>query len=569
MSYLLEALGRGLLGQLTDAFESHLPGGETDQDTVEDAAVIAAPALTLQAGLRMGMHYLRSLRLADARRTFEQLLELAPNKLQPALGLACVYDELGQSVETLRYLTMAQAHDPLDPSIAFALGYCLERSGNPDAAVASYRRAIELCPRLRNGYERLAAVEIQQRRFSEAIYWYERLVELEPGDLDVLLTLGSLHLHAGESERGIERFQRALLVDPDASDETDESLDKLCASDDADEALSAMECVVRRYPGVPEFRLRLGDMYRKAGDADRAMEEYRTAVELEPNLLEASVKFGTQLLRMGRYADAAQQFNRAVELNDRLMTAFVGLGVAQHEAGRKQEALATFDLAASLEPNTTLLYSEAARLQLRAAENEQALSEEKASDGTTIFASADDGVDETDFLNDTIRRHEQVLLNKPHYADLHYRHGLLLRQVGRYREAIQAFRNALTINPNYLKALIKLGVCLKEAGADEEAIEIFRRALILDTKFVDVHYQLGLLFAQRSQFDLAVEHFEHAVAGNSSSVAFRQNLALALQNIGMVDRAAETWKSICEMSRESQPLMRRRESVLRKLAERK
>lgn len=569
MSYLLEALGRGLLGQLSDAFESHLPTVDADIDEIESISTANTSAQTLQAGVRMGMHYLHSLRLADARRTFEQLLELTPNKLQPALGLACVYDELGQNNETLRYLTMAQAHDPLDPSIAFALGYCLERAGNTDAAVASYRRAIELCPRLRNGYERLAAVEIQQRRFGEAIHWYERLVELEPGDLDVLLTLGSLHLHAGETERGIERFQRALLVDPDASDETDESLDKLCESGDADEALRAMECVVRRYPGVPEFRLRLGDMYRRVGDADRAMEEYRTAVKLEPNLLEASVKFGTQLLRMGRYADAAQQFNHAVELNDRLMTAFVGLGVAQHEAGRRREALATFDLAASLEPNTTLLYSEAARLQLRAAESERSMPEDEDAGDSEAYAAAADGIDETDFLNDTIRRHEQVLLNKPHYADLHYRHGLLLRQVGRYREAIQAFRNALTINPNYLKALIKLGVCLKEAGADEEAIETFRRALILDTKFVDVHYQLGLLFAQRSQFDLAVEHFEHAVAGNTSSVAFRQNLALALQNIGMVDRAAETWRSICEMSRDTLPLMQRRESVLRKLAERK
>ncbi|MBL8877597.1 MAG: tetratricopeptide repeat protein [Phycisphaerales bacterium] len=560
MSYLLEALGRGLLGQLADAFETQLPSARPEQEIIDDAR--PSPGGSVQAGMRMGMSYLRSLRLADARRTFEQLLELTPNKLQPALGLACVYDELGQNQESLRFLTMAQAHDPLDPSIAFALGYCLERAGNTDAAVASYRRSIELCPRLRNGYERLAAVEIQQRRFQEAIFWYERLVDLEPGDLDILLTLGSLHLQLGESDHGIERFQRALLVEPDATDDADESLRRLS---DTDDALATMECVVERYPGVAEFRLKLGDLYRKAGQPDRAIEEYQTAVELEPNLLEASVKYGTQLLRMGRYADAAQQFNRSVELNDRLMTAFVGLGVAQHEAGRKQEALATFDLAASLEPNTTLLYSEAARLQFRAESNDSDAVEDE--DGLEIVDAheADEATDETDFLHETIRRHEQVLLNKPQYADLHYRHGLLLRQVGRYREAIQAFRNALTINPNYLKALIKLGVCLKEAGDEDDAIQMFRRALMLDTNFVDVHYQLGLLFAQRSQFDLAVEHFEHAVAGNSSNLAFRQNLALALQNIGMVDRAAETWRSICELSRDTAPVMQRRESVLRKL----
>ena len=94
-------------------------------------------------------------------------------------------------------------------------------------------------------------------------------------------------------------------------------------------------------------------------------EQYRAAVVTQPNYLEATVKLGAQHLRQGRHADAAQMFNRAVELNDRLMTAFVGLGVAQHLCGREREAQATFDLAASLEPNSTLLFAETARLQLK------------------------------------------------------------------------------------------------------------------------------------------------------------------------------------------------------------
>jgi Tfp pilus assembly protein PilF len=97
----------------------------------------------------------------------------------------------------------------------------------------------------------------------------------------------------------------------------------------------------------------------------------------------------------------------------------------------------------------------------------------------------------------------------------------------------------------------------------DEAVETFQRALRLHDKYVDVHYQLGLLFAQRAQFDLAVEQFEQAVAGNDRNIAFQANLALALQNIGLVDRAAATWRSICELSRGDPDILTVRERILR------
>ncbi len=134
--------------------------------------------------------------------------------------------------------------------------------------------------------------------------------------------------------------------------------------------------------------------------------------------------------------------------------------------------------------------------------------------------------------------------------------------MGEFEEAVSAFRNAIAINPAYVKAIIKLGVCLKEMGQADEAVEMFRRALSLRDDFVDVHYELGLLFAQRNQFDLAVEAFEKASDGDPRNISFRANIALALQNIGMLDRAAATWRSICELSRDFDALAPDRRALL-------
>ena len=557
MSYLLETLGRGLLSELLSAFENQLPGRNDEPEYLRSRCDDSPTSVDL--AVRLGVSCLRRMKLTDARRAFENAQELSPSSAQPALGLACVYDELGQLDQALRHLAVAQAHDPDDPAIAFAVGFCCERSGDMEAATASYRRALDLCPQLRNAYERLAAIAVCRGDWDDAAASYEELAELEPGDLNVLLTLADLYLQGGNPQAACRQFQRALLVEPDLEDETLSATDQLAAEGQIEEALETVRQLVDKYPGVAPFHIHLGDLYAKAGEDGLAIEQYKVALETQPELLEATVKLGTQHLRQRRYADAAQTFNRAVELNDRLMMAFVGLGVSQHVAGDRHEALATLDLASSLEPSTTLLFAEAARLHLKS-----------TGQGNEAPAVGFDGGDPDeaqgdDYLNEALRRHRQALLRSPNHADLHYRYGLLLRQVGDYDEAITAFRNAVAINPNYAKALIKLGICLKETGQPDEAIEVFRRALSLDSTYVDVHYQLGLLFAQRSRFDLAVEEFERAMAGDEKNVALRANLALALQNIGMLDRAAATWHAICELTFDDDGLLERRRHILRDL----
>ena len=538
MSYLLEALGRGLLADLRAAFEKQLPA--LPEDDLESLRTrFAASPMSLDLALRLGMAYLREARLNEARQTFEAARAIAPASVQPRLALACVHDELGQLDCCLEHLQEAERLDARDPAIAFGIGFCHERLGHAREAREAYRRAIERCPQLRNAYERLAAIALRGGLWDEAIGQYERLAEMEPDDLDVLLTLGNLCLQAHRPAEAIEQYQQALLIEPEAHDGPLATAENLAEEGRLEEAVHTLEKLVHKYPGMAPFHVRLGDLYVKMGDDARATDAYRVALSTQPSFLEATVKLGTQHMRQGRFVDAAVTFNRAIELNDRLITAFVGLGVAQHDSGHLHESLATFDLAASLEPSTTLLFSETTRLHLK--------SEQPPPAGDTGENEPVEFPDADVLLAEALRRHEQALQSSPNHADLHYRYGLLLRQVGRQEEAMRAFRNAVAVNPNYCKALVKLAIGLKEAGELDEAIATFQRALCLNDKFVDVHYQLGLLFAQRNQFDLAVEQFEQAAAEHGQNPSFRANVALALQSIGMLDRATATWRAVCDL----------------------
>lgn len=545
MSYLLESLGRGLLGQLVDAFERRLEGS-ADDDPDELAARLRYATTSADLALRTGAAYLRHSRLTDARRAFEHARSIPAARQNATLGLACVQEELGRSSEVLRMLESVRALEPDDAAIAFAIALCHERGGRQDEAREGYLRSVELCPRLRNGHERLGAIAVRERDWLAAEMHYSRLAKLDPSDLDVLLTLGTLELHAGRAVSAIETFHRALLVEPETTGEALEGIEELTTDGKLATAIGALEKLVAKYPGVSEFHVHLGDLYVKSGEDERAAQQYRTALEIHPTFLEATVKLGTQHLRTGQFHDAARTFNRAAELNDRLLLAFIGLGLAQHDAGRPADASATFDLAAGLAPNSTLLVSETARLHLRSGlgrlRDAQGCAPAEHDQADPSAAPESDGL-----LADAIRRNERLINENPVRADLHYRHALLLRHLGDSRRSSGALRRAVALAPSFSKAHVQLGVALREAGRRTESLEAFRAALTLRADDVEQHYQLALLFASRSQFDLAVERIEQAADNESEIGAIQNNLALALQNIAMVDRVAASWNALAEL----------------------
>jgi tetratricopeptide (TPR) repeat protein len=219
----------------------------------------------------------------------------------------------------------------------------------------------------------------------------------------------------------------------------------------------------------------------------------------------------------------------------------VGLGVAQAAGGDREAAINSFDLAAAVEPNSTLLLAEMARLQLKAAAADAFCKNFEAGKDVPV---AEIDLDNDDLLNKQVDRHAEQVAQHPGHADLRYRYGVLLRAEGRLGEAVEQFCKAVEINPAYVQAIIKLGITQQELGMLEEAIATFKRALEIKPQYVDLHYRLGLLHTDRREFEQAAIEMEAAAAGSPDNEQIRANLALSLQNMGLLDRAAATWRSL-------------------------
>lgn len=547
MSHVLESLGRGLLGRLDGAFTSVL-GLDSDETREELQAIVDANADDLDARIRLAARMLRADEPTAALAEFRAILAIDEQHTAARIGAACALDDMGRIEDAIAEFEILYQSGAPGPAVIFCMGFCHERSGRTLEATTYYREALDACPTLRNAHERLAAIYVKTNRIAAAIKHYRELCRLDPDRTDVQLTLSTLMLRRGDGEAAIRGFGRAIANEPDNWASRDDDVSELESAGLLREAIEKLHGRIEIEPNNADARMRLGDLYSRVGNEAAATKQYSTAVEIAPDYMEAHVKLGTQHLRAGRFEEAARRFAAALELNDRLLGAYVGLGVAQHATGRSDEALASFDQARNIEPNSTLLFSEVARMQLKAAaakESEQCLRSivDEVDPARSRSTSGD-----MDLISQQIERHRQAAAQRPNHADVHYRLGLLLRNRGQVEESIACYRRAVEINPAYMKALVKLGLALREINQDKEAIEVFTRATQIHPEYVDLHYQLGLLFVQRHQFELAVERFSAAANGNPSNVDFQANLALALQNLGLVDRAQATWQIVNDLA---------------------
>ena len=546
MSNLLELLGKGLEAPLMSLV---LPQGRplSKDEAAELGAHVVADPVHVWNKLRLAIHYTQIAALDKAGELFAGILAADPGHLDTRLAWAAMHVAEGTLGEGLAQFEQAGQHCGQDARIFFGMGYCYERQGQADKALDMYIEGKNCRPYLPQLAQRCGAIYLYRQEYGKAIDQYRQLITEHPEDVFNYLMLGQLLLLTREYSQAAAAFERALTIEPDNFDTADDAIDAAVQAKGIEGAIAEMSEKIAGGGDFPDSYVRLGDLCSRAGDDEGAVCNYKRALELHPGFLEAAVKLGTQHLRMRRYYEGATSFSQAVEINDRLINAYVGLGVAQHHDGRHELAGDTFDLAAALEPNTNLLFAEVVRLQVKLA-----MEKRRQREAYEFTVAEEPNRDDMDDLVDLqMARHRQGLAENPNRADLHYHYALLLRGRGHREEAIHHLGLALKINPSYGRAQLKLGLAHRDRGAKERGIEEFAKSLAAQREYVELHYKLGLMYCDKILFALAVEQLGTTPDAGTEGPDVHVNLGLALQNMGLVDRAAATWRAVCELEPES------------------
>jgi len=323
----------------------------------------------------------------------------------------------------------------------------------------------------------------------------------------------------------------ALTLETDNWAAQDDEVAVLTEAGELEQAMVLLEQQTETQPGFADTYLRLGDLHAQLKQHDDAIENYVRAIDLHPDYLEASSKLGAELLRVGRPDQAAKWFTHSVDINDRLLAAYAGLGFAQFRTGSRSQAEASLRMALGVEPNSSLLFSEVARIRQNLAAIRRSAPLQEDAPGDTEDARAGDD----DWLAQEIERYRQRLGSRPNHAHWHYELALLLRHAGEVEKAISHYGQVVTINAAYAKAWTKLALLRQQQDQWEETVDALERGIDPGRDLIRLHYELALSFTLPARFDLTLEHLEQTMDAAQPIADVGANIQLALETVGLVD----------------------------------
>jgi tetratricopeptide (TPR) repeat protein len=250
--------------------------------------------------------------------------------------------------------------------------------------------------------------------YPQAISIYERGLNVEPDNVELLNSLGFALFQKGDSEQAVTALEKALTIDPrHAKAHNNMAL----ASIDLGE-LELAEAHYRESlaiePQAPIYN-DLGFVLERQGLIEDAADAYRQALDLDPEADAARYNLGASLARAGQYEEAERHLLAAVKTHPTTQ-AFTALGVVQRERGANEEAMSSFGAAIEADPKNAAPYDQLGAMLV---------AQGKLTDAETLY--------------------RQLVVNRPSPA-AHEELAQVLTRLGRSSEAAQELARARALD---------------------------------------------------------------------------------------------------------------------------
>lgn len=253
--------------------------------------------------------------LAGAADHYREALRRNPALFESRNNLGVVLGELGRHTDAIDILSGLTQAFPEEPSAWYNLGYEQAQGGDPEAALASFRRAAELDRCTPDPLLQAAEILAALGRHDERVEILQSALERAPHNDVVRVSLARALLDAGHRDQARERLTEVATDGTDARALAAAALD-LRRLDATQPALTAARNAVQRAADDEEFRtavLAFGLVARGANRRDEAYDVLRSGIARLPLDPAIALFLGAMLAEDRRCDEATPLLKRALD----------------------------------------------------------------------------------------------------------------------------------------------------------------------------------------------------------------------------------------------------------------
>ncbi|MFO0706645.1 MAG: tetratricopeptide repeat protein [Nitrospira sp.] len=253
------------------------------QEKLQAKFGVAQDPFALKHLLDQGKRHHQAGQLAEAERSYQLALEMAPGHPEALHLLGLLAYRVGNPDQAIALITQALEGTPSSPLYWFNLGVVTQRAGKRDDAVRAYERAIALNPRYVEALINLGNVLKDQHRLAEAVETYRKALALNPAHADTHNNLGVALKEQNALRDAIASYREALRLKP-GHFEAWNNLGLAQMEDGAiDEAVASFRQAAALIPDSPKALYNLGIAAMWKGDDDDAIAYFSQVAERKHN----------------------------------------------------------------------------------------------------------------------------------------------------------------------------------------------------------------------------------------------------------------------------------------------
>jgi tetratricopeptide (TPR) repeat protein len=223
------------------------------------------------------------------------------------------------------------------------------KQGRYRDALYNYDRALDIKPNNDVVWLRKANLFLTMGRFNDALVACKRASELRPGDATAWYLMGLAYNQLGDFEKELKAYDTALKIQPRMEAALLNKGATLFQLHRYDWALAVYEDMCYYFPKDSTAFNNRGIVLKAMGRNKEALESFDRASFLNRNYIDPVVNRALTLKGMGRNEEAIEAWAEALQIDRGRADIWFSLGVAQKVVGRLEDAIRSFETAASLD----------------------------------------------------------------------------------------------------------------------------------------------------------------------------------------------------------------------------
>ena len=266
--------------------------------------------------IELGLAYSKQGDRQGTLATFESALRHCPNNPKIRIKLSDEQLHFGMLEDCRKNLVRLLELAPKNVHGIINLGIVHKRSSEKLAAIALFKRALQLNPQATRASINLAEELITARRFAEAEECLETALSHAPKHLNLLICCGKLETKRQRLDLALQYFQTAIAHHPEQICPQTCQIDTLWALGRYDEANRQLTALCDRNPNDFSVLIYSGEFSRKSGQRNNALKYFESALAIADRPgqeLKSRTSVAEELKTLGRLDEALELIEQTIE----------------------------------------------------------------------------------------------------------------------------------------------------------------------------------------------------------------------------------------------------------------